>query len=129
MTLDQKIYNHIITNIKDNEKLNDDLIVGLRFKNGDETNELLLKENGEYYWLNDWYEGQEWVTLMYIIPVKDVKYKRDFLKVFELTKLNADHIKTVQKYMKFVKGEEFNSSNPVAVVELKNVYKILEELL
>lgn len=129
MTLDKKIYNYIINNIKGNEKLNNDLIVRLKFKNGNEFNELLLKEDGEYYWLNDWYEGQESVMLLYVIPLNDLTYKRDFIKNFELATLTNEQVKTVQRYMTFVSGAEFNSNSPVAVVKIKDVYKILEELL
>lgn len=129
MTLDKKIYNYIINNIKGNEKLNNDLIVRLKFKNGNEFNELLLKEDGEYYWLNDWYEGQESVMLLYVTPLNDLTYKKDFIKNFELATLTNEQVKTVQRYMTFVSGAEFNSNSPVAVVKIKDVYKILEELL
>ena len=40
-----------------------------------ESNELLLIDNGDYYWANDWYEGGQ-VELLGFIDIDDVRVPR-----------------------------------------------------
>lgn len=40
-----------------------------------ESNELLLIDNGDYYWANDWYEGGH-VELLGFIDIDDVRVPR-----------------------------------------------------
>ena len=52
-----------------------DRIVRLKTTILGESNELLLVDNGDYYWENDWYEGGK-VELLGFIDVDDVHVPR-----------------------------------------------------
>ena len=58
-----------------------DYIVKLRYRYGHEKEWTVSNEILEYYadskgenyiWLNDWFEGQQWVEIMGFMPIEDV---------------------------------------------------------
>ena len=52
-----------------------DRIVRIKTTTLGESNELLLIDNGDYYWENDWYEGGQ-VELLGFIDIDDVRVPR-----------------------------------------------------
>lgn len=132
MNIEKRIRSYILNEVDNNENLYGDLIIEMKdgTYQGKSFNELfLLDEEGNYYWLNDWYEGQENICLVRITPVDCIVSSKYYWKKFKNIKLNNEQISTVQRYMKFVSGKEFNSDTPIAVLKIQDVYRVLEELL
>lgn len=75
-----------------------DYIVKLRYRYDYEkewtvTNEILEyyadSKSENYIWLNDWFEGQQWVEIMGFIPVEDVEVVRSKHTLVEQVPFNG----------------------------------------